>query len=70
MAKQANKSRKLEGLRWNGKGSIIDVPARDLTHAEVVQYGGYEALLRSGVYDEPEAQEDQARAEDHEETEK
>lgn len=39
------------GLKWNGRGSIVEVPARDLTNAEVLEFGGYEKLIASGCYE-------------------
>ena len=39
------------GLKWNGKGSLSDIPARDLTDAEVKDFGGYEKLIASGCYE-------------------
>lgn len=42
-------------LKWIGtaKGmqGLIGIPARDLTQVEVVQYGGEQALLKSGLYE-------------------
>ena len=40
-------------LKWNGSGFMDGVPARDLTADEVAKYGGHEALLKSGCYEEP-----------------
>lgn len=37
-------------MRWNGKGFIPGIPARDLTDAEVEQHGE-KVLLASGLYD-------------------
>ena len=44
-------SNQRSGLKWNGRGSLSDVPARDLTDAEVIEYGGYETLLASRCYE-------------------
>ena len=38
-------------LRYVGEGAfIVGVPARDLTEAEAVQYGGVEALTATRLY--------------------
>lgn len=37
-------------LKWNGKGTIEGVPARDLTEEEVRWYGGEQWLVKSGFY--------------------
>ena len=44
-------SNQRSGLKWNGKGSLSDIPARDLTDAEVKEFGGYEKLIASGCYE-------------------
>lgn len=41
-------------LRWNGKGFVYHIPARDLTEEEVEQYGGEKALLKTGIYERVE----------------
>ncbi len=39
------------GLIYTGRGDfVIGIPARDLTPDEVEQYGGAEALLKTGLY--------------------
>lgn len=43
----------MAGLKWNGMGFMLSVPARDLNEKEVEQYGGKEYLLNSGLYEEP-----------------
>lgn len=42
------------GLKYSGTGWIAGVPARDLTPAEVIEYGGAELLTQNGVYVLPE----------------
>lgn len=39
------------GLRYKGDGAMIGIPARDLTDAEVRQYGGAAALIATGLYE-------------------
>lgn len=39
-------------LKYLGNAFLPGVPARDLTEAEVEQYGGVAALVASGVYAE------------------
>lgn len=39
------------GLKWLGQAFIIGVPARDLTDAEVEEYGGAEYLTGTGLYE-------------------
>jgi len=41
-------------LRWNGKGIVYGIPARDLTDEEVKEYGGEAKLLRTGLYEKME----------------
>lgn len=48
---QSAVSNQPSGLKWNGKGSLSDIPARDLTDAEVKEFGGYEILIASGCYE-------------------
>lgn len=53
------------GLIYTGRGMglfIHGVPARDLTEAEVEQYGGERALLKSGIYEKPKKQPAKERA--------
>ena len=41
------------GLKFTGASLLmVGVPPRDLSHDEVEQYGGYELLLKSGLYKE------------------
>ena len=37
-------------LKYKGGGSLIGVPARDLTDEEAMRYGGRERLVASGLY--------------------
>lgn len=37
-------------LRYVGNGFLAGIPARDLTDAEVEQYGGADELLATGLY--------------------
>ena len=39
-------------LKWNGKGFVPNIPARDLTDDEVKLYGEA-ALLQTGIYEKP-----------------
>lgn len=41
-------------LRYNGKGFLPDIPARDLTDEEVKTLGGEEYLLASGLFEKDE----------------
>ena len=44
-------------LIYIGNGEFLPgVPARDLTEAEVKQYGGEKALLESGLYTKPKSE--------------
>lgn len=43
-------------LKWNGKGSLAGIPARDLTEEEVNKFGKT-LLLRSGLYEEVKSKE-------------
>lgn len=43
-------------LKYNGKGYIPGIPARDLTDDEVEKYGGEDELLKLGIYEKPKAQ--------------
>jgi hypothetical protein len=42
-------------LRYNGKGFMVGIPARDLTDDEVKKYGGAKFLLSLGLYEKPKA---------------
>jgi hypothetical protein len=42
------------GLLYVGRGFLPDVPARDLTAAEVELYGGAQILIKSGLYRRPQ----------------
>lgn len=37
----------------NMSKALLGVPARDLSNNEVLKHGGYDALLASGLYEEP-----------------
>lgn len=41
-------------MRWNGKGFLPGIPARDLTNEEVERFGGEEALEETGLYERTE----------------
>lgn len=43
------------GLLWTGIGSLAGVPARDLSHEEVIEHGGYELLIASKCYKSKES---------------
>ena len=54
-------------LKWNGKGFVYHIPARDLTEEEVEKYGGERALLKLGIYErveQPKKRPTKAKAED------
>lgn len=54
-----------QGLIYIGNGAWRpNVPARDLTAAEVELYGGESDLLSSGLYKRPEPNDQQAPAEE------
>ena len=43
-------------LKYIGNGAALvteQIPARDLTDQEVIEYGGEEKLLASGLYEKP-----------------
>ena len=43
------------GLLFIGGDNYLQgVPARNLTHEEVIKKGGYDALIKSGLYKRPE----------------
>jgi hypothetical protein len=45
------KKSKPAGVRYIGNGSfVVGVPATNLTAEQVAQYGGIDALTRSGLY--------------------
>ena len=46
-------TRSKDMLKYNGKGFIPGIPARDLTDDEVKKYGGTKYLLGLGIYESP-----------------
>jgi len=38
-------------LKWNGKGFLYGIPARDLSDEEVEKYGGLVYLVGTGLYE-------------------
>lgn len=38
-------------LKYNGRGFLHGIPARDLTPKEAEKYGGVDALVQSGLYE-------------------
>ena len=46
-------TRKVNMLKFIGKGFIPGIPARDLSAAEVKKHGGVKFLLSTGLFEKP-----------------